>query len=222
LNNPALLAASPIRGIPDLIGRTRLPGKSEAEVAAYVRELNAQAAPNIRPGQQVIKAARGDSRPPSKIKEQGGLFGRDPGVVTVAHARQIVRTVRAMPLKAQQDWVSRWKWPTPPPEERNPWVATGIGAEGGQKEATSEYFAELPLQFEQSPPNVPQPQMVVGTDTGNIDTAQVIGVRLGGGDEVIVLTGIPWKYIKYWFGSIDGTSQKWAADDAAARLASPK
>jgi hypothetical protein len=72
--------------------------------------------------------------------------------------------------------------------------------------------------------------MIVLTDTGSVSTASVIGVQLhlpGGGDteELIMLTGIPWKYITGWWGKIEGQNaeqpKRWDKN-TAADLTKPK
>ena len=212
----------PIRGITDLIGRAL--GRDRLEAAASaVRADNARVAPNL--GTTRVPVGRGDTRPPAEIKEVGGLFGWDAGIVTIAHARSIAKQVKQKTLVEQTKWANSWKRPTPPPEERNPWVATGKSAEGGQKGGEGEYFAELPLTFEV---NADPTAMVIGTDTGSIDTASVIGVKLdpqsnGKGDEVIVLTGIPWKYITGWEGVTElGKPRAKLTADAAATATQAK
>jgi hypothetical protein len=214
VNKNAANPEAKIRGIPDLIGRV-LGSKRLDQIAEATRGENAKRARDVKEADKdLVRVGRGDNRYPHEIKAEGGLFGWDAGVVSIEHARQMVKKVVDMPAKTQSDWVDRWKRPTPPPEERNPWVATGIlSAEkkGGQKGGNGEYVAELPLIF------VPTQQgtMWVGTDTGNIDTATVIGVKLeqkGNADEIIVLTGIPWKYIQTW----DGIEKNKAAEQTKA------
>ncbi|AYL97986.1 hypothetical protein [Mucilaginibacter celer] len=186
-----------IRGIPDLIEKAT--GVQASTTAANIRATNAAAAPDITVHHQTVTVGRGDTRRPDVIKQQGGLYGWDPGVVTIEHARAIVNKVSAMAPEAQKAWANAWKRPTPPPEERNPWVATGKG--DAQKNADSVYVSTIPLKF--TP--IGGHGMHVGTDTGSVGTANVIGVQLdpqgnGAGDEILVLTGIPWKYISTWNG----------------------
>jgi hypothetical protein len=210
--------SKPIRGITDLIGRA-LGGDRQTAAARFVRQQNAAAAPDLTG--KVMSVGRGDTRPPYSIREDGGLYGWAQGVVSLAHARQIATTVLAMPVAQQKAWITSWKWPTPSPAEGNPWVATGRGKEGGQKGRSGEFYADVPLIPEKATSGF---QMIVLTDTGDIASANVIGVQLhlpGGGDteEVIMLTGIPWKYITGWWGKIEGQNaeqpKRWAKDTAA-------
>jgi hypothetical protein len=207
----------PIRGIPDLIGRA-LGSERQTQAALFVRQKNTEMAPVLT--KNVMTIGRGDKRYPWEVRNTAGLFGWDPGIVSVAHAKQIVTTIRSMPVPQQQKWIAAWKWPTPSPEERNAWIATGVGKEGGQKGGSGEYFADVPLQSE---PSEKSP-MIVLTDTGDLSTASVIGVNLKmigqtKGDEVLVLTGIPWKYITGWWGKIPGHNGEqpklWDKDTAA-------
>ena len=89
-----------------------------------------------------------------------------------------------------------------------------MGMKGGEK-GGAEFEYELPL-IEIAAGGK---QMVVWTDTGETDNAAVIGVQLGdGGSEIIVLTGVPWKYITKWHGSL-GVGERFTPDqnpDAAA------
>ena len=186
-----------IRGIPDLIERAGV--RKAEDTAEIVRKAITAAAPEVTELHESVSVGRGDTRPPHVIRRVGGLFGWDPGIVTIEHARIIVKKVSKMTPQAQTDWANRWKRPTPPPEERNPWVATGGSKQGAQKAADSEYSCTIPLIFHMKQGRA----MHIGTDTGKVESANVIGVKLDPqknctGDEVLVLTGIPWKYITTW------------------------
>jgi hypothetical protein len=88
----------PIRGIADLIGRAL--GRDRLEAAASaVRADDARVAPNL--GTTRVPVGRGDTRPPAEIKEVGGLFGWDAGIVTIAHARSIAKQVKQKTLVEQ-------------------------------------------------------------------------------------------------------------------------
>lgn len=204
-----------IRGIPDLIERAGV--RRAEDTAEIVRKAITVAAPEITEQHKSVTVGRGDTRPPHEIRKVGGLFGWDPGIVTIEHARIIVKKVSKMTPQAQTDWANKWKRPTPPPEERNPWVATGGSKQGAQKAADSEYSCTIPLIFNMKQGHA----MHIGTDTGNVESANVIGVKLDPqknrtGDEILVLTGIPWKYITTW-----NNEDKDKAADKTLKLASP-
>jgi hypothetical protein len=209
---------APLRGITDLIDRA-LGFEAHKRAVQHIKDSNTAAAPVL--GAQTISFARGDTRSPHEIEDAGGLFGWNRGIVSIAHARQLVRMVMQMSPKDQVEWARGWKAKTPDSSEANPWVAGGTGKAGGQK-AGHEYLAKLPLLF---PDAAELPGMQVGTDTGNVDNANVIGVRLNPkgtvGDEVIVLTGIPLKYITAWEGPAGGERKKMSVADGA-RLTRPK
>lgn len=185
-----------MRGLPDILKRAGL-GK-ESDFAATIRAAYIAAAPDLA-GLTTVTVGRGDTRKPYEIEDGGGFFGWDAGIVSLVHARWLVRKVNALKPGVQKAWVAAWKWPTPAPIERNPWIATGTSKEGAQKNADSEYKFTLPLTFAVRPGYY----MHMGTDTGDLDTANVIGFQLdaqstGHGDEVLMLTGIPLKYIVSW------------------------
>jgi hypothetical protein len=190
--------ADPVRGIPDLIGRV-LGSHEEKRAIAEVKEKNAEQHARAQRGTalKVVKLVRDDTRRPDQIKAGGGLHGWGKGLVTVEHARAIVQQLERMTPRKRSDWVSRWKRPGPTSEEAQPWVATGIGS--GQKSGYT-YTMELPLQFRELERGAGVISGVfVGTDTGTVADARIIGVQLKEGpntDEVIVLTGIFWEFIK--------------------------
>jgi hypothetical protein len=210
-----------IRGIPDLIDIT-FRGERLQETVKKVKGDLSTAAPDLdtwkAKGNTTITCGRGDTRSPYKIRESGGFFGWDAGVVTGPHARTMVKTIMTMSLAEQKQWISKWKHPTPDKSEANPWIASGIASGpsdlGGQK-GGGEFVYELPLIYLQ----LDDSGMIVATDTGSIDDASVIGVRLGKTDnEIIMLTGVPWKYITKWSGSIDGKPPAIYEANAAADM----
>ena len=200
-------------GVVDIIGRTfnrRLP----ADIAKPVKDSLTGAAPDLAgwraSGAKTITTGRADTRTPHVIKDSGGFYGWDAGIVAGPHARQMVLEMMTWDSKDQLAWSNRWKRPGPEKQEAQPWIAVGSGS--GQKGGGA-YFFQLPLvvtMHENSP-------MALMTDTGDIATANVIGVQLEGGPEIIMLTGVPWKYVTEVEGSIDGASVAKLDKEKAAR-----
>jgi hypothetical protein len=158
----------------------------------------------------ITQLGRSDTtRSPLEIGAAGGFYGRSRGLVTVEHAKQIVRKLQTLSGEDQAAWIANWKVQTSSAETPNPWVPTGTGK--GQK-GGYEYEMKVPLR---TVPKRPGQAMVVWTDTGSLDSAHVIGVRLypagiaTSEGEVLMLTGIPMKYILKCNG-VDISGGKWA------------
>ena len=135
-------------------------------------------------GRDKVTLYRGDTRDFQQLTSEGGMWGRDSGAVPASHARVLVGDLVAMGETAQRDWIQAWKASTKNPLEIVPFIATGAEPQkGGYK-----YKIEAPLVFQESR------RLSIGTDTGDLNTARVIAVRMQGG-EVIFVTGIPIEFI---------------------------
>ncbi len=198
-----------VRGVPDLIGRA-LGERRMTEAISYVKTANEGALGRATSSETKI-LGREDTRSPKTIRDGGGLWGWSKGLLSLDHAKQVVRKMQAMKSSEQTSWIDQWKRPGPPSEEANPYVATGLGS--GQK-AGYGYTIQLPLTW-----GTRTGQFRVATDTGNLDNANIVAVQLvviggvgaEGSKEVLVLTGIPWRYIT----EVEYQNNRLSADTAA-------
>lgn len=144
---------------------------------------------------------RRDSRKPKEIYDAGGFWGRNSGAIPVGHARLLCSKANI----ANLDWANQWKVQTA--SDAVPFVATGKDSQ----KAGNEYIIKVPLIFEDTKPGTKgkiSGQLKFGTDTGDIETANIIALRLhGSSEEVLFLTGIPQRFIYIERKDADGKAQ---------------
>lgn len=137
-------------------------------------------------GKQLVTLYRGDTRSYAELVKAGGMWGRESGAVPASHARMLVADLMNLSETKQGDWVQNWKASTKSKTEIVPYVATGKESQKGG----NTYRIDAPLEFQA----LPGEKLFIGTDTGNLETANVIAVKMRGG-EVIFVTGIPIEFI---------------------------
>ncbi|MCB5907477.1 hypothetical protein [Streptomyces pinistramenti] len=176
-----------IRSIPQLLERTSRSTYPRSEVEEEVKEDLSGRAPALQ-GRRTVTLHRVDNRDPETVRKAGGLFGW--GVVTIEHARLIAANWQKMGRRQRLDWSRNWKAQTASKSDDLPYVATGTEAQKGGYD----YTVTLPLQWEGEAGTEPVSGPQLGADAWPLSRATVLAIKLD--DEVILITGIPAKYIK--------------------------
>lgn len=182
--------ALPIVSIPQLIERVLGRTQNKEAVSAQVKEdIINRAGEGTTFASEVVTLYRGDSRTPDEIRKAGGFFGREHALITIEHARQIMRDWQNSTPKQKLDKAQEWKSQTKGKTEIVPYVATGKESQKGGHE----YRIDVPLKFIAQPGDAAfTPKL--GCDQWPLESATIMAIKMHG-DEVIFLTGIPWYYI---------------------------
>uniref|UniRef100_UPI0026170579 hypothetical protein n=1 Tax=uncultured Microscilla sp. TaxID=432653 RepID=UPI0026170579 len=150
----------------------------------YVSEQNAKSAPD--PGTTGVSSSleRADGRNAQQIKLSNGFHGWG-GSMSIDHARSwVINVWNKKKTSEKAGWLQDWKSETSSSSEQVPYVATGWTS---QKGGTT-YKISVPMKI--GNPRV-TPEVFFNAE----DIMDATIICISGRDEVVFLTGIPWKYI---------------------------
>ena len=179
----------PVVSVPQLVELTL--GRSKEEVSAAVKEDLSARSGETEEETSTVTLYHGDTRSPEQITAAGGFFGRDHAPITIEHARVIMQDWDALSAQEKLDRAQAWKAQTKAKHEIVPFVATGAESQ----KAGHEYKINIPLVFRGKQKGESAFTPKLGCDVWPIGSATVMAIKMHGG-EVIVLTGIPAKFIE--------------------------